>query len=90
MADSKVTAFSEATSADPADVLYMIINADTIPEDRYIEVANLVHSIVGTPTAAGDFIGHGTGDVWEKKTLAETQVILHPNQLINDVWHKQL
>lgn len=77
MADSKVVQFSEATSADPTeDALYLIINKDAVPEDRYIKPANLVHSIVGIPEDAGDFIGHGTGDVWEKKTLAETKTIL--------------
>ena len=47
--------------------------------------------LLGIPlsTADNDML-FGISGAWTKKTRAEAQVILHPNQLIGGVWHKQL
>lgn len=89
MADK--TIFELAVGAALALTDYVITGQDpsgtpVMRKQTFTTVRNL---LVGEPTAAGDFIV-SNGSAWQKKTLAQTQVALHPYNLISGVYHKQI
>ena len=85
------------TSAVPVDATPLLTdkglgvsNPSTTPETSLFELTAIRNLFMGAPTATGDFpVGNSSG-VWQKKTLAETQVVLNPYALIGGVLHKQL
>lgn len=86
------TLFQYTEGNAPATTDYCLTGQDPSgsPAMRRLTWASIRNLFVGAPTAAGDFPVSIDGASYVKRTLAQTQVILHPNQLISGVWHKQL
>lgn len=89
MADK--TIFDLTAGAAPAltDLTFNGQSPSGTPVLRKLTWTSIRNLLVGAPAAISDFIV-SNGTVWQKKTLAETQIALHPYNLISGVYHKQL
>lgn len=92
MADQKKTLFefTEGNAPTLTDICLTGEDPAGTKVMRRLTWQTIRNLFMGAPTADGDMIVGNSAGVWSKKTLAQTQVILHPYSLIGGVWHKQL
>jgi len=89
MANKEIFDLAESSAPSITDVTFNGYDPSGVPVLRKTTWQTIRNLFLGTGTANDDFTVYN-GTAWVKKTLAETQVILHPNALISGVWHKQL